>query len=61
MDKLEEAKEAISTLFGDTSVAKSVTLDQLKDLDEYIHEMIDALESDSDADVEGGSEDDEEK
>jgi hypothetical protein len=44
--KGEAALEAIDALFGDTSVSKQVTLDDLEELQSDIETKIDALEAD---------------
>jgi hypothetical protein len=44
--KGETARDAIETLFGDTSVNKQVTLDDLEELESDIESKIDALKAD---------------
>lgn len=40
---LEEAKEAASKLFGDSSVSRSKTKESLNDLMSHIQDMLDTL------------------
>ena len=42
----EAAREAIEKLFGDTSVEKQVTLDDLEELQSDVDSKIDALRAD---------------
>jgi peptidoglycan hydrolase CwlO-like protein len=44
--KGEAAREALDELFGDTSVEKQVTLDDLNELQSDIETKIDSLEAD---------------
>jgi hypothetical protein len=42
----EQIKEAISALFGDTSVSPEETLDRLTDIHDHILPLIESVESD---------------
>ena len=44
MRLIEEAEDAITTLFSDTSVGQSVTKERLEELIEFIKNMIYTLE-----------------
>jgi len=44
--KGEAVRDALDTLFSDTSVTKQVTLDDLNELQSYLDNNIEALETD---------------
>ena len=46
MDLLEEAKEAIDKIFGDTSIRAELVLAQLEELQSDLEMKIEALQSD---------------
>jgi len=45
-EKVDEAREAISRVFGDTSVSQEETLDAMQELEDYVTSNIDALKED---------------
>ena len=46
MTKLEAAKQAVESLFGDTSASAAETLDALQELSEDLETKMDALRDD---------------